>query len=77
MCKIVVRVENEETGEMCIGTGMSQCCSPTLRQVFPTFFNIYSEELRNEALEGMYGVIVGGETITAIKNTNYQVTIEK
>ena len=68
--KVTVRIGDEETQEITIGRGVRQGCC-----LSPCLFNLYADKLLAEALEGIGGIKVGGESIKAIKYADDQAII--
>ena len=60
--KVKVRLDRGETRSVQIGRGVRQEC-----RLSPILFNLYSECLNKEALDGLEGFNIGGQIIQTVK----------
>ena len=69
---VKVRLNREETRNVEIGRGVKQGCC-----LSPILFNLYSEFLTKEALEGFGDYKIGGKIINTLKCADYLVLLAK
>jgi len=70
--RVNVRLDRGETRSVQIGRGVRQGCS-----LSPTLFNLYSEFLAKEALDGLGDLNIGGQIIQTVKYADDLVLIAK
>lgn len=68
--KVKVRIGEELTEEIGMGRGVRQGCC-----ISPTLFNIYLEEIIEDAFDGTRGVTIGGRKIECIRFADDQVIL--
>jgi len=69
---VKVRLNRRETRSVKIGRGVRQGCC-----LLPILFNLYSECLTKEALEGFGDITIGGQIIHTVKYGDYLVLLAK
>jgi hypothetical protein len=60
--RVKIRLDQGETRSLKIGGGVRQCCC-----LSPILFNLYSEYLTKEVLEGFGDFKIGGQAIGSVK----------
>jgi hypothetical protein len=68
--RVLVRLDLGESSSVKIGKGVRQGCF-----LSPILFNLYSECLTNEALEGYEDFKIGGKIINTVKYADYLVLL--
>ena len=69
---VKVRLNRRETRSVKIGRGVRKGCC-----LLPILFNLYSECLTKEALEGFGDITIGGQIIHTVKYGHYLVLLAK
>jgi len=69
---VKVRLNRRETRSVKIGRGVRKGCC-----LLPILFNLYSECLTKEALEGFGDITIGGQIIHTVKYGDYLVLLAK
>ena len=69
---VKVRLNRRETRSVKIGRGVRKGCC-----LLPILFNLYSECLTKEALEGFGDITIGGKIIHTVKYGDYLVLLAK
>ena len=70
--RVKVRLDREETRSVQIGRGVRQGCC-----LLPILFNLYSECLTKEALDGLGDFNIGGQIIQTVKYADDLVLMAK
>jgi hypothetical protein len=69
---VKIRLDQGETRSVKIGKGVRQGCC-----LSPILFNLHSEYLTNEALEGFGDFKIGGQVIHTVKYADYLVLLAR